>query len=89
MKTGFAYEYLTLFNVIENALTALAQRSALKNTFCVLYVSQRRLITLSVVIMAGLRVRWEKQLADIPLSFKLMELYPPVEMVQPLQVQLI
>jgi len=47
----------------------LAQGSALKNTFCVLYVPPRRLITLSVVIMAGVRERWEKQLADTPLSF--------------------
>lgn len=70
LKTGFAYENLTLFNAIENTLKDLAQRSALKNTFCVLYVSHRRLLTLSVVIMAEVRVRWEKQLADIPLSFK-------------------
>lgn len=44
-----------------------AHSSALKNTFYALYVPQRRVIALSVVIMAGVRVRWEKQLADIPL----------------------
>lgn len=48
----------------------LAQGPAVKSAFCVLYVPQRRLLALSLVIMAGVRVCWEKQLAGIPLSFK-------------------
>lgn len=37
----------------KNTLKDLAQRSALKSAFCVLYVSQRRLLALSLAIMAG------------------------------------
>lgn len=70
LKTSFAYENLTLFKAIENTLGRSCTTLCTENSFCVLYVPQRGLITLSVVIMAGVRVRWEKQLADTPLSFK-------------------
>lgn len=63
-KTGFAYENLRLFKAIENAMGHSC------TTFYTLSVYQRRLITLSAVIMARVRERWEKQLADILLSFK-------------------
>lgn len=36
--------------------------------------------------MAGVREHWEKQLADMSLSFKLIEFYASMEMVQPLYV---
>lgn len=47
-----------------------AQCSAVKNTFLALCASRRRLISLSAAIIAEVRERREKQLADRLLSFK-------------------
>lgn len=68
-----------MLKAIEITLKDRAQCSAVKNTFQALYVSQRSLISLSAVIIAEVRERREKQLADRLLSFKLTELYAPAE----------